>query len=461
MRNMARRPQLETLEERSLLTAGALDTTFGGGAGFVKTDLGSTADSARTIAVEPWDSKAVLACDSSSSASGAVFTLVRYNTDGTLDTTFGQGGVVRTDFYGGGDAVNQVIFTASHQIIAVGRAYNGQGKGAGQQIGIARYNADGSLDTSFGSGGKVTVQASTAYKSNSSNASAAVVDSSGRLIVAGSYVGQNPFKAFNYANVLLRLNANGSLDTSFGSGGILVGAIASSTYDTWANLQLKPVGSGYQIDAYGVDHGKDSLAQFNSNGTRDTSFGTNGEVVLAGGGIGGGGGTILIAFEPDGGFVGVNHQGNQSPISGLFCTFGLTRYDAAGNVVFDKTIDLSPLLPSGETWGETRIKGVAVDPSGRIVVAGDMLLKGTTPTTRWDSLLVRLDAAGNFDSTFGNGGLVSTDFGPYYDGFTCLAIQPDGSILAAGQIDDGNGAVDQNGNDIVQYDVLVARYSSQ
>src|SRR6185312_15298072 len=86
-----RRVGVEPLEGRALLTAGALDPTFGAGAGYVKTDLGTTGDSGKIVAAGNFGTQ----------ATGAVttdFTLVRYNTDGTLDTTFGNGGVVKTDF---------------------------------------------------------------------------------------------------------------------------------------------------------------------------------------------------------------------------------------------------------------------------------------------------------------------------------------------------------------------------
>src|SRR6478735_8666564 len=118
-----RRPIVESLEGRQLMTAGAVDPTFGSGAGYVKTDLGTDGDVARAVAIQPWDGKTVLASSDPTTTSGTDFALIRYNADGSLDTSFGRGGIVKTDFYGGNDNINAIVFTPSHQVIAIGNAY--------------------------------------------------------------------------------------------------------------------------------------------------------------------------------------------------------------------------------------------------------------------------------------------------------------------------------------------------
>jgi uncharacterized delta-60 repeat protein len=437
-----------------LLTAGSLDPTFGAGAGYVRTDLGTTQDSAGAVAVEPWDGKIVVAENHSSNASSnsnLEFTLVRYNTDGSLDSTFGSGGVVKTDFNGGNDSVNAIVFTPDDKIVAVGQAYVSRGKTTGEQIGVARYNANGTLDSTFGSGGKVTVAASTSYKYNSSGGVAAVLDPSGRLVIAGTYVGTKGGSIytppFYDGNALVRLNVNGTPDSTFGNGGIVLGNSGQSTYDGWTALRLQPVGSSYKIDVIGTDQGKEALLQLNANGSRDGTFGSNGEVFLTGDGFGGN----LVAFEPDGGFVGIKNAPNFS--------FTVTRYDASGNVVFDHAVDYSALLPPGTYPAGFEPQAVAIDPSGRIVLGG-----GVWDNPPWgnysgpNSALMRLDSSGDLDTTFGGGGFVVNHFSPFDDEITCLAFQADGSIIAAGYIDDGS--LDANGNLNVQKDVLVARYES-
>ena len=125
------------------------------------------------------------------------FALARYNADGSLDNSFGIGGRVRTDFFGLDDVANAVARQADGKIIAAGTAR----VGFDLRIALARYNVDGSLDSTFDGDGKaVTPDASgVAY--------GVVVQPDGKILVAGS----------NFA--LVRFNVDGSLDASFGKGG--------------------------------------------------------------------------------------------------------------------------------------------------------------------------------------------------------------------------------------------------
>jgi uncharacterized delta-60 repeat protein len=460
-----RRPTLESLEGRSLLTAGVLDPTFGAGAGYVKTDVGSPKDAADVVAVQPWDGKVVVAdnsWDSANAGTNVDFVLVRYNADGTLDTSFGSGGIVRTDFNGGNDSIEALVLTPDHKIDAIGRAYVAKGKTTGDELGVARYNANGALDTTFGTGGKVTVTGITKYQVDSAGGHAAALDSSGRLVIAGSTDGHNAWGSpSSEANLVIRLNPNGSLDTTFGGG---TGKVLGNP-GLWDAVELKPAGSTYKIDLVGQDSGNDSLVQLNTDGSRDGTFGSSGKVALAGAAPWTSVGSDVLTFAPDGGVIQVSNASESSTGLPPF-SFRATRYTATGALVYDHVVDLTPLLPAGATNGSLDLFGgpadVAVDSAGRIVLAGSLRFSsGTTSTTRVDSILVRLDGStGNLDATFGDGGLVTTDFGPFDDGLTCVAIAPDGSIIAAGYIDDGDGTFDANGNQNWQKDILVARYQS-
>ena len=125
---------------------GDLDPTFGSG-GKVTTDVGGS-DGAQAVAIQG-DGKVVAAGLGNFAGPGTGdFALARYNPDGSLDTSFGSGGKVTTDF-GGFDAASAVAIQPDGKIIAAGRSGSGD-------FALARYNPDGSLDSSFGSGGKVT-----------------------------------------------------------------------------------------------------------------------------------------------------------------------------------------------------------------------------------------------------------------------------------------------------------------
>ena len=128
---------------------GDLDTTFGTG-GIVTTGFGAASDYARGVAVQS-DSKIVVA-GYSSNGTQDVFALARYNTDGSLDTSFGGNGQVTTAFGFGHDRAYSVAVQSDGKIVVAGDSSNG----LNDDFAVARYNTDGSPDTSFGAGGKVT-----------------------------------------------------------------------------------------------------------------------------------------------------------------------------------------------------------------------------------------------------------------------------------------------------------------
>ena len=144
---------------------------------------------------------------------GPQFNLARYNSDGSLDTTFGTSGKVLTDF-GGDTEATGVTIQADGKIVVVGfKNFNG----VQVDFALARYNRDGSLDTTFGTGGKVI----TDFQSHVAEAAAVTLQHDGKLVVAGKALnGAGGGGNFDFA--LARYNPDGSLDSSFGSGGELV-----------------------------------------------------------------------------------------------------------------------------------------------------------------------------------------------------------------------------------------------
>jgi uncharacterized delta-60 repeat protein len=212
------RPRLEALEDRRLLSAGALDTTFnpnGNPPGTVTTSLTSARDVAYVPLVQP-DGKIVAAGTVLPKASGTSnweFGVARYNADGSLDSSFGAGGTALAGFahsaYGWAAVLYPNVGTANDgKIVVEGWTSESSKKGfSGEVLALARFNTNGTLDTTFGSGGEVT----TAFPSVGSVTSRGVVITSTGKIVA---VGDN---GTDY--VLARYNANESLDTTFDTGG--------------------------------------------------------------------------------------------------------------------------------------------------------------------------------------------------------------------------------------------------
>jgi uncharacterized delta-60 repeat protein len=196
------------------------------------------------------------------------FALARYNTDGSLDATFGTGGKVTTDFASGEDEAFSVTLQADGKIVAAGRG--GVTPTSTTNFVLARYNADGSLDTSFGAGGKVTTDGGLSEHANSVK-----IQSDGKIVVAG-YALISPVNRLEF--VLLRYNSDGSLDSSFGTGGKVVsdfGLPGNPTSEAYS-LVIQPDGKILVVGTGGPNGngpGDFLLARYSSDGSLDTSFG--------------------------------------------------------------------------------------------------------------------------------------------------------------------------------------------
>src|SRR5882724_5461257 len=192
--------------------SGDLDSTFGGGGKLTLAFPGAN-DVARGTAIQS-DGKIVAV-----GSDGNDFTLARYTTTGALDATFGAAGTVTTDFSGGVEQAFAVAIDASGKFVVAGSATNTSNVNpTGTDFALARYNANGTLDATFGTGGKVV----TDFLSSSDQAAAIRIDSNNKIVVAGRAFNpgnppSTPSTSFDFA--LARYNTNGSLDGSFGTGG--------------------------------------------------------------------------------------------------------------------------------------------------------------------------------------------------------------------------------------------------
>lgn len=193
---------------------GSLDTTFDTD-GKVTTDFGSNNDGIGAIALQP-DGR-IVAVGTARVGSGLNFALARYNKDGSLDPTFGTNGMVTTDFGFGGDGAKAVALQPDGKILVAGFATPIRGQL--EHFALARYNPDGSLDTAFDIDGMVT----TAFSSSDDSASAVVLQPDGKIVAVG---GARFGGLYDFA--LARYNADGSLDTTFDTDGMVTTAFSSS-----------------------------------------------------------------------------------------------------------------------------------------------------------------------------------------------------------------------------------------
>jgi len=240
--------------------AGDLDPTFGS-AGKVVTDFGGF-DDARAIAIQA-DGKIIAA----GAGGQALFVLARYNLDGSLDSAFGSGGKVATPFPGAA-AINAITIQDDGRIVAVGGVFIAT---AGYDFAIARYLSDGSPDYSFGSSGHVI----TDLESNSDVATGVAMQASGKILVVGSRV--SPTVGFDFA--LIRYNVDGSLDGSFGVGGRVITALYGGN-ELASGLIVQPddkvVVAGTAIN-FPTGFSDFALVRYDADGTLDDSFGSHGK----------------------------------------------------------------------------------------------------------------------------------------------------------------------------------------
>jgi uncharacterized delta-60 repeat protein len=196
---------------------GSLDTTFGTG-GKTTTFIGGNSCDGSAVAIQP-DGKIIVGGDSYQGTSYD-FTLARYNSNGTLDNSFGSGGIVVTSLSNMDNMISTLVIQPDGKILAAGLKNFGS---FNTDFAVARYNADGSLDTSFGVNGV----AATAVTAGDDYCNAMTLQPDGKIILAGQAI--NPQRFSDIA--VVRISADGSLDSSFGSNGVVRTAIGTRSDD--------------------------------------------------------------------------------------------------------------------------------------------------------------------------------------------------------------------------------------
>src|SRR5215469_6444278 len=393
---------------------GALDPTFGK-EGMVKTDFQRSNDLAYGMALQP-DGKIVVAGISfiGISAAGGDFAVARYNTDGTLDSSFGVRGKVTTDF-GLTDQASSVVVQPDGKIIVAGGTYL-TFPAAGGQFALARYNSDGSLDTSFGVGGLVR----TNFGSSGCFASALVLQGDGKVIAGGTnYIDLQTNSDFG----LVRYNSDGSLDSSFGNGGEVTTEF-DGLLDNVSAVLVQPDGRIIAVGAASsaITSFDFALVRYLSNGTIDTTSGSAGKVRTDFGGS-----NIDMAFaaalQPDGKIVAA---GTNTDATGSKITFAIARYNSNGTL--DATFDSKGRASVDFGSFNQAAKAVLIQSDGKIVTVGFP----DDEASDSDFWLARLNANGSLDTSFGVGGKVRTSFGNLNGGANAAVLQADGKIVAAG-----------------------------
>lgn len=286
---------------------------------------------------------------------------------------------------------------------------------------ILRYRADGVLDTSFGTTGKVAV--SVGGSGGSANASALQAD--GKLIVVGTcYDGGGQFCA-------TRLNQDGSLDTSFGN----LGRVRTAMGDAGANARTVHVQPDGKIlvagDCYDGAPFVFCTLRYTADGALDVTFNGTGKVVTPVSGFGSG---RAITVQPDGKIVVAGECAG-----GDFSSFCAMRYKSDGSL--DMRFGNAGKVIAAIT-GRSSAFAVALQRDGKIALGG-VCWNGSN----FDFCAIRYNGDGSVDTSFNGVGTVITPIGSGQDYSTVMTIQPDGKIVMAGYCASG-----------VNYDFCAARY---
>jgi uncharacterized delta-60 repeat protein len=404
--------------------AGSLDPSFGTG-GVASTPTPAF-DLYSTIAIQP-DGRIVAAGLSGDFVGPTGPALVRYLSDGSLDPSFGTGGMVSAPPVPDFDASSRVLVQPDGKLVLVGLTFPSVPPFRYGTV-VARYDEDGALDPTFGTGGSVTFDSS----AGSFVASDAALDPDGKLVVAGALWRSRDLDPLATDDVLLiRLTDTGAPDPAFGTGGIVASDPTAGDEGATA-LVLQPDGDiviAGSRDPSGDDFSSDFLlARYDSGGTLDPTFGTGGVVVTDLGSPDDAVGDLLR--QPDGKLVAV---GVGSPADSL--DFALARYDAGGTL--DPSFGTAGVVITPVT-DLTDVTGRALlDPDGKILVGGN-----AGRTSGADLVLVSYRPDGGLDGSFGTGGVSLTSLGPAFQGITAVARAADGKLVAAGFFDDAGGGRD-------------------
>jgi len=391
---------------QGIYQAGTLDEKFNG-LGWVRTDINSGNEKGYGIARQA-DGKILIVGDRYTTNSGdRDIILARYTATGSLDASFGNGGIVVSDF--GADASGKCIVVQTDGKILVGG--HSESVAGRPSFTLARYLSSGLLDSSFGTGGRVT----TDLGSNSYLQSLAL-DASGKIVAAGFKV---VFWNDDFATV--RYLSNGSLDVSFGNGGIVLtdfGGKSNQAYAVAIQKSGKIVVAG---NSGGTSaQGDFALARYEANGSLDGTFGSGGQVLTDFPALVAYGRAItlqnddriLVAGYLDGSngddLVTVRYLDN-GQIDTAFASAGVAITDLGDNT------DNATCL--------------ALQVDSKIVVGGFKGHFGSSPYRK--AALVRYTNTGLLDSSFGTGGSVVTSLSQISE-ITGLSWNGDGRITVSG-----------------------------
>lgn len=336
------------------LSDGTLDTSFDTD-GKVTTAIGSLGSLAYSVAIQT-DGKILVAGYTNQGGGDLDFVVVRYLSNGSLDTTFSTDGIQTTSFGSGDDKAHGIAIQNDGKIIVAGYSY--QGGTADYDIAALRYDSSGNLDTTFGGGdGLVLIDLG-----NEDRSYAVALQSDGKVVLGGTSFVSGTDSLF----CLARLTSVGDLDTTFNTTGYLTTDLGGSddrAFSVAIQSDGKVVAGGY-THVSGNDYDF-AVVRVGSDGTLDSGFGGgDGVSVLTPGSGDDRAQTVLV--QSNGKIVVAGYQDGEGSDSQLF----LSRLNSDGST--DATFGTSGSTATNPSGGMDKIYAIALDSALSLVAAGEM-----------------------------------------------------------------------------------------
>ena len=374
---------------------GDLDVSFGGD-GIVTTPIGTGRDFGGALAI---DSQGRIVQGGTATTPTEDFALARYAPgDGSLDGSFGTGGTVTTPIGSGEDLGAAMAIDGQGRIVLAGSTYD-PSSGTNVDFAVARYNPDGSLDGTFGTGGKAVIA-----QSGQQGASDLAIDAQGRVVLVGE-------------GLVVRLTPDGGLDGSFGTGGKVVEGPGAAGGGGARAVAIDSQGRIVTVLPEFLGN-PGWVSRYNPDGSLDGSFGAGGRASSQIGSD--------LAIDSQGRIVVAGHVYSSADGSDMA---GLARYNPDGSL--DGSFGTGGRVTAVYRGA---VSSVTIDPKGRITFAG---------TTIADQVaVVRVKGDGTLDTSFSTDGMVFTSISPGSDAASELAIDSEGRIVVGGTSEAGGPSSD-------------------
>lgn len=410
-----------------------LDYSFNG-IGKNITAVGTSHDEPTSVVIQPSDGK-ILVAGSTYNGSNYDFTLVRYNTNGIIDNTFGNSGIVTTAVGAGNDYGRAVAIQADGKIIVAGYTFGNKYS----DFAIIRYNSSGTLDNTFGNNGKVIKD----INGYDDAAYSIQIRPNGKLVFSGRGSDGN-YDLFTS----IQLKSDGNSDSAFGINGISTVQIVPNKYCRVYSSLLQPDGKIILGgNTWVTTTTRFAICRINIDGSLDNTFGTGGtqQTSYLNSTI------YSLALQPDGQIVAAG----VADVSGSNATrIALAKYQSNGSLQSNFKNSTTQFVHSGGNSSDVAYS-VALKQNGDIIIAGSSNDDYQSIGNRDYFLLAYFDSSGYLQSSNSSVSIMSNGATVSDVAYT-LAIQPDNKVILAGT----TVTTDPLTPGSTKYKIAVARYTA-